>query len=48
MVKLDVLVAGDPVDALSLIVHKEFAFERGKELISRLRLKLIPRADVLK
>jgi GTP-binding protein LepA len=42
MVKLDVLVAGDPVDALSLIVHKEFAFERGKELISRLR-KLIPR-----
>ncbi|HEX3879313.1 MAG TPA: translation elongation factor 4 [Bryobacteraceae bacterium] len=42
MVKLDVLVAGDPVDALSLIVHKEFAFERGKELISRLR-RLIPR-----
>jgi GTP-binding protein LepA len=42
MVKLDVLVAGDPVDALSIIVHKEFAFERGKELISRLR-KLIPR-----
>src|SRR6516225_3732018 len=42
MVKLDVLVAGDPVDALSLIVHREFAFERGKELIGRLR-KLIPR-----
>ena len=42
MVKLDVLVAGDPVDALSIIVHKEFAFERGKELISRLR-RLIPR-----
>jgi GTP-binding protein LepA len=42
MVKLDVLVAGEPVDALSIIVHKEFAFERGKELISRLR-KLIPR-----
>ena len=37
MVRLDVLVAGDPVDALSMIVHKEFAFERGKELISRLR-----------
>jgi len=42
MVRLDVLVAGDPVDALSIIVHKEFAFERGKDLISRLR-KLIPR-----
>jgi len=42
MVRLDVLVAGDPVDALCMIVHKEFAYERGKELISRLR-KLIPR-----
>jgi GTP-binding protein LepA len=42
MVKMDVLVAGDPVDALSVIVHKEFAYERGKALIGRLR-KLIPR-----
>ena len=42
MQKLDVLVAGEPVDALSLIVHKDFAYERGKALISRLR-KLIPR-----
>ncbi len=42
MVKLDVLVAGEPVDALSIIVHKEYAYERGKELIGRLR-KLIPR-----
>ena len=42
MVKLDVLVAGEPVDALSMIVHTEFAYERGKDLISRLR-KLIPR-----
>jgi GTP-binding protein LepA len=42
LVKLDVLVGGEPVDALCIIVHKEFAFERGKDLISRLR-KLIPR-----
>jgi len=42
MVRLDVLVAGDPVDALSIIVHKNLAVERGRGLISRLR-KLIPR-----
>jgi len=42
MVKLDVLVAGDPVDALCMIVHKDVAYERGKILIERLR-KLIPR-----
>src|SRR5690242_508194 len=42
MVRLDVLVAGDPVDALSIIVHKDVAYERGKALIERIR-KLIPR-----
>ena len=42
MVKLDVLVAGEPVDALTIIVHKDFAYERGKTLIERMR-KLIPR-----
>ena len=42
MVKLDILVAGDPVDALSVIIHKDHAAERGKMLIERMR-KLIPR-----
>jgi GTP-binding protein LepA len=42
MVKLDILVAGEPVDALSLIIHKDQANERGKQLIAKFK-KLIPR-----
>jgi GTP-binding protein LepA len=42
LIKLDVLVAGEPVDALALIIHRDFATERGRDLVTRLR-KLIPR-----
>jgi GTP-binding protein LepA len=42
LVKLDVLVGGEPVDALTIICHRDQSYERGRELVSRLR-KLIPR-----
>jgi GTP-binding protein LepA len=42
LVKLDVLLAGDTVDALSMVVHREKAYELGRQLTERLR-KRIPR-----
>jgi len=42
LVKLDILVNGEPVDALSVIVHRETAYERGRALASKMR-QLIPR-----
>jgi len=42
LVKLDILVNADPVDALSVIVHKDSAYDRGRALASKMR-ELIPR-----
>jgi len=42
LVKMDILLNGEHVDAFSFIVHKDFSYERGKAIVEKLR-KLIPR-----
>ena len=42
LLKMDILINGEPVDALSVIIHKDFAYTRGKAIAENLK-KLIPR-----
>lgn len=44
LVKMDILIAGNPVDALSIIVHNEFAYQRGRVLCEKLK-EIIPRQN---
>src|SRR5579862_3118267 len=42
LVKVDIMLNGDPVDALSFIVHKSFSYNRGRAMVEQLR-KVVPR-----